>query len=98
LRDCPSTSRGPLAPANRCSSGSRAIEHRSRGEAQQRRNRELLAALARGLNNKAQANELGISVNTVKFHLRNLYEKLSLTSRAQTIAFYHLSGAAKDKI
>jgi two-component system nitrate/nitrite response regulator NarP len=57
------------------------------------RERTLLAALARGLNNKALARELDISVNTVKFHLRNLYEKLSLSSRAQAIAFYYSSGA-----
>ena len=60
------------------------------------RERTLLAALARGLNNKALARELGISVNTVKFHLRNLYEKLNLSSRAQVIAFYYSSGAHRD--
>jgi DNA-binding NarL/FixJ family response regulator len=60
------------------------------------RERTLLAALARGLNNKALARELDISVNTVKFHLRNLYEKLSLSSRAQAIAFYYSSGANRD--
>ena len=60
------------------------------------RERTLLAALARGLDNKSLARELGISVNTVKFHLRNLYEKLNLTSRAQAIAFYYSSGAHRD--
>lgn len=60
------------------------------------RERTLLAALARGLNNKALAREFGISVNTVKFHLRNLYEKLNLSSRAQAIAFYYSSGAHRD--
>ena len=60
------------------------------------RERTLLAALARGLNNKALARELDISVNTVKFHLRNLYEKLNLSSRAQAIAVYYSSGANKD--
>lgn len=57
------------------------------------RERTLLAALARGLDNKSLARELDISVNTVKFHLRNLYEKLNLSSRAQAIAFYYSSGA-----
>jgi len=57
------------------------------------RERILLAALARGLDNKSLARELDISVNTVKFHLRNLYEKLNLSSRAQAIAFYYSSGA-----
>jgi two-component system nitrate/nitrite response regulator NarP len=60
------------------------------------RERTLLAALARGLNNKSLARELDISVNTVKFHLRNLYEKLNLASRAQAIAFYYSSGASRD--
>ena len=60
------------------------------------RERTLLAALARGLDNKSLARELDISVNTVKFHLRNLYEKLNLTSRAQAIAFYYSSGAHRD--
>ena len=59
------------------------------------RERTLLAALARGLDNKSLARELDISVNTVKFHLRNLYEKLNLASRAQAIAFYYSSGAHK---
>jgi two-component system nitrate/nitrite response regulator NarP len=60
------------------------------------RERTLLAALARGLDNKSLARELDISVNTVKFHLRNLYEKLNLASRAQAIAFYYSSGAHRD--
>lgn len=61
------------------------------------RERTLLAALARGLDNKSLARELGISVNTVKFHLRNLYEKLNLASRAQAIAFYYSSGVHRDE-
>jgi two-component system nitrate/nitrite response regulator NarP len=56
------------------------------------RERALLGALARGLSNKELATELGIAVNTVKFHLRNLYDKLGIRSRAQAIAFYYSSG------
>ena len=70
--------------------------HRDPTSALTLRERTLLAALARGLNNKALARELDISVNTVKFHLRNLYEKLNLSSRAQAIAFYYSSGANRD--
>jgi two-component system nitrate/nitrite response regulator NarP len=55
------------------------------------RERTMLAALARGRTNTELAADLGISINTVKFHLRNLYEKLGFKNRAQAIAF-HYSG------
>jgi two-component system, NarL family, nitrate/nitrite response regulator NarP len=56
-----------------------------------RRETELLEALSRGLTNRQLSSELQISPNTVKFHLSNLYDKLSVTSRAQAIAFYYSS-------
>ncbi|MEM8949963.1 MAG: response regulator transcription factor [Pseudomonadota bacterium] len=52
------------------------------------RERHLLERLATGLSNKALAGELDVSINTIKFHLRNLYEKLSVSSRTQAIAIY----------
>lgn len=55
------------------------------------RERTLLTALAQGRTNKQLAHDLGISINTVKFHLRNLFEKLSVNNRAQAIAFYYSS-------
>ncbi|GAB5470674.1 MAG: response regulator transcription factor [Rhodospirillales bacterium] len=60
-----------------------------------RRERALLDALADGLTNKELAEQQGISVNTVKFHLRNLFEKLSVRSRAQAIATYYASGGGR---
>jgi two-component system nitrate/nitrite response regulator NarP len=59
------------------------------------RERALLSALARGLANKDLAAELGISVNTVKFHLRKHYDKLGVNSRAQAIAFYYSTGGTR---
>jgi len=53
------------------------------------REKAMLAALARGRSNIELAGELGISINTVKFHLRNLYEKLGLRNRSQAIAFHY---------
>jgi two-component system, NarL family, nitrate/nitrite response regulator NarP len=53
------------------------------------REKTMLAALARGRTNIELAKDLDISVNTVKFHLRNLYEKLSFANRSQAIAFYY---------
>lgn len=56
------------------------------------REKALLAALAKGRTNTELATELGISINTVKFHLRNLYEKLGLKNRSQAIAFHYANG------
>ena len=53
------------------------------------REKTMLSALARGRTNIELAKELGISINTVKFHLRNLYEKLGFRNRSQAIAFYY---------
>ena len=62
-----------------------------------KKERVLLTALAKGSTNKQLATELGISINTVKFHLRNLFEKLSLDNRAQAIAFYYSSVAGSPE-
>ena len=50
--------------------------------------RDLLAALADGQTNAQIAKALSISLNTVKFHLKNLYEKLGVSNRSQAIAIY----------
>jgi two-component system nitrate/nitrite response regulator NarP len=56
-----------------------------------RKERALLEALAKGQTNKDLADEFGISANTVKFHLSNLFEKLSVKNRAHAIAYYYSS-------
>ncbi len=53
-----------------------------------RRERELLAALVTGHTNAQIARDYGLSVNTVKFHLKNLYGKLAVRNRAQAVALY----------
>lgn len=58
------------------------------------RERELLAALAQGMTNRQLAAEFDISLNTVKFHLKNLYGKLGVDNRAQAVAKYMGRGAA----
>jgi DNA-binding CsgD family transcriptional regulator len=50
------------------------------------REREILGYLAEGLGNKQIAARLGISANTVKTHLELLFEKLSVSSRAEAVA------------
>ena len=56
-----------------------------------RKERVMLEALSKGLTNRELSRELGISTNTVKFHLSNLYDKLSVRNRSQAIAFYYAS-------
>jgi DNA-binding NarL/FixJ family response regulator len=52
------------------------------------REREVLTQLVSGVtSNKDLAASLFISENTVKYHLRNILDKLHLSSRAQVIAF-----------
>lgn len=52
------------------------------------RERDMLATLTVGYTNQQIASQLDISLNTVKFHLKNLYDKLGVASRAQAVAFY----------
>ena len=62
-----------------------------------RRERVLLEALSKGSTNRELSAELGISINTVKFHLSNLFEKLSVRNRAQAIAFYYASRLPSER-
>ena len=53
-----------------------------------KRERSLLESMAEGRTNKELATEFSVSVNTVKFHLSNLYDKLGVKNRSQAISFY----------
>lgn len=53
-----------------------------------RREKELLALLRAGRPAASIAADLGISVNTVKFHLKNLYAKLGVNNRTQAVTAY----------
>lgn len=52
------------------------------------RERELLGALANGWTNLQIAARIGISSNTVKYHLKNLYDKLGVNNRASAVAMF----------
>ena len=53
-----------------------------------RREMEVLADLASGRTNKQIARDLSVSLNTIKFHVRNLFQKLGVNSRGQAISMY----------
>ena len=46
---------------------------------------EVLEALALGLSNRAVASRLGLSENTVKFHVASIYGKLGVSTRTQAV-------------
>ncbi len=53
---------------------------------------EVLQHLVAGHRNRTIASTLGISENTVKFHVRNLFKKLEVGSRTEAIALAHSHG------
>jgi DNA-binding NarL/FixJ family response regulator len=72
----------PLATREARSNGAR---HK---EALTDRESAVLAALADGLTNARIARKLGITENTVKFHLQNLFLKLGARTRTEAAAWY----------
>ncbi len=50
------------------------------------REQELLGALAYGRSNAQIADDLNIKLNTIKYHLKNLYSKLHVKNRTQAVA------------
>ncbi len=50
-----------------------------------RKEHEMLVAIARGLKNQEIADDQSISLNTVEFHMRNLFVKLGASSRADAV-------------
>jgi len=53
------------------------------------REREVTDLIAEGLSNKAIGERLDISIHTVKSHLRNIMDRLDLSSRLQIAAYVH---------
>jgi DNA-binding NarL/FixJ family response regulator len=50
------------------------------------RERELIELVAAGLSNKGIARHLGLSVNTVKYHLASAFTKLEARTRAEAVS------------
>ncbi|MGE0802938.1 MAG: response regulator transcription factor, partial [Lautropia sp.] len=50
---------------------------------------EVLTGIAKGFSYSEVASALGISTNTVRTHIRHLYEKLSVNSRSEAVYEYN---------
>ena len=46
----------------------------------------LLKLLVDGHNYKTAAKELGVSVNTISFHMRRIYDKLQVHSKSEAVS------------
>jgi two-component system, NarL family, response regulator LiaR len=53
------------------------------------REREVLGLMLQGLSNGAIAENLGVSLATIKFHATSIYAKLGVSSRAEAIVLAH---------
>ena len=58
------------------------------------REREILDCLGHEMSNRQIAEHLTVSLNTVKFHLKNLSEKLQVANRTQAVTRF-LGGPQK---
>jgi DNA-binding NarL/FixJ family response regulator len=57
---------------------------------------KILELLGHGLSNKEIANRLGLSNNTVRWHLENIYTKLHVKSRTEAVLKFH--STKQDKL
>jgi len=59
---------------------------------------DVLGALARGLSNRAIANEFWLAEQTVKFHLTNIYRKLGVQSRTEATRYAYEKGFVRSPV
>jgi DNA-binding NarL/FixJ family response regulator len=59
------------------------------------REREILGLVADGLTNARIGRELWVTEQTVKFHLSNIYRKLSVSNRTEASRFAHVNGLVR---
>jgi two-component system nitrate/nitrite response regulator NarL len=61
------------------------------------RERQIIDLLGQGMSNKDIANQLHIAIHTVKSHVHNILEKLSLRSRLEVAAYAYGTGRQRDR-
>ncbi len=71
--------------------------HNSSIEALTPREFEVLNQLATGHTNRVIAHHIGISENTVKFHVSKIYSKLKVSSRAEATALMFQEGSSRNR-
>ncbi|MDD2955365.1 MAG: helix-turn-helix transcriptional regulator [Oscillospiraceae bacterium] len=61
------------------------------------REKEIAALLLYGRSSKEIAGELGITTNTVNFHIKNLHKKLNISNRSELFARFSVPALLPDK-
>jgi two-component system, NarL family, response regulator YdfI len=79
-------------PVQRLASRAAPETARAAGTILSPRERALLELVAAGLGNKAIARRLGVSINTVKYHLASIFAKLDARTRAEAVSAAARSG------
>jgi len=57
-----------------------------------KREKQILALVAKGLTNKAISDFLAIKESTVENHIHNIFEKLNISNRSQATAYAYQVG------
>lgn len=58
---------------------------------------EVLSHASRGLTNTEIALQLGVSENTVRFHLKNIFNKINVTNRTEAAAWFFENGGSRPE-
>ncbi len=76
----------------------RLIERMSREEASglSKRELEVVSVIASGAQNKEISNQLSLSINTVKFHVANVFRKLGVQNRTEAVRIARERGLLND--
>ena len=61
------------------------------------REREVLALISRGMRNIDVSEQLGLSGNTVATHIKSIYRKLGISSRAEASWYAAMLGLSPGK-
>ena len=61
------------------------------------REKDILAEIAAGKSNQEIASQLYISENTVKYHIRNILQKLAVQNRTEAVALAFREGFIEHK-
>ena len=59
------------------------------------RERQVFNLIILGKSNKEIAIEISVSVNTVKFHVKNIYEKLNIKNRKEALKYKTINNLIK---